>query len=144
MSEYTKKNNMHRVEIHLSEEEYQMLKKQQEFLMYSSATQVIRKYIRTGYCYRFDMSGLYEFSTQISRIGNNINQMAKIANETYSITPYQIEKIQKQMDEIEDLVREATLQKWKIIEAIEHENWSEDIYGYYENYKNQKQRESSN
>lgn len=144
MSDNIKENKTHRVEIHLSEEEYQMLKKQQEFLMYPSAAQVIRKYIRTGYCYRFDMSGLYEFATQISHIGNNINQIAKIANETYSITPYQIESVKSRLDEIEEIVREASLQKWKIIKAKETENWSEDIDGDYQNYKNQMQHKSSN
>lgn len=79
-------------EIHLkiSEEEYSMLKQQQDFLKYSSVSQVIRAYIHSGHCYRFDMSGLYDFSTQISRVGNNINQIAAAVNETYSVTPYQI------------------------------------------------------
>ena len=69
-------------EIHLriTEEEYQMLLQQRDFLKYSSIAQVLRAYIHSGHCYRFDMSGLYDFSTQISRVGNNINQIAHVVN----------------------------------------------------------------
>ena len=69
-------------EIHLriTEEEYQMLLQQRDFLKYSSIAQVLRAYIHSGHCYRFDMSGLYDFSTQISRVGNNINQIAHWTN----------------------------------------------------------------
>ena len=57
-----------------------MLLQQRDFLKYSSIAQVLRAYIHSGHCYRFDMSGLYDFSTQISRVGNNINQIARSVN----------------------------------------------------------------
>ena len=84
-------------EIHLriSEDEYHMLLMQRDFLKYSSISQVLRAYIHSGHCYRFDMSGFYEFSTQISRVGNNINQIAAVVNETYSVTPLSDENASK-------------------------------------------------
>ena len=84
-------------EIHLriTEEEYQMLLQQRDFLKYSSIAQVLRAYIHSGHCYRFDMSGLYDFSTQISRVGNNINQIAAVVNETYFIRCFLIHKVVK-------------------------------------------------
>ena len=84
-------------EIHLriTEEEYQMLLQQRDFLKYSSIAQVLRAYIHSGHCYRFDMSGLYDFSTQISRVGNNINQIAAVVNETYVIRCFLIHKVVK-------------------------------------------------
>lgn len=125
-------------EIHLriTEEEYQMLLQQRDFLKYSSISQVLRAYIHSGHCYRFDMSGLYDFSTQISRVGNNINQIAAVANEAYSVTPYQIKMLQNQMSEIQDIVKEATKQKMKIIKFKENENWVGDIDGNYQDHKN--------
>lgn len=124
-------------EIHLriTEEEYQMLLQQRDFLKYSSISQVLRAYIHSGHCYRFDMSGLYDFSTQISRVGNNINQIAAVVNETYSVTPYQMKMLQSQMTEIQEFVKKASEEKFKIIKFKEKENWAGDIDGDYKNHK---------
>lgn len=124
-------------EIHLriTEEEYQMLLQQRDFLKYSSIAQVLRAYIHSGHCYRFDMSGLYDFSTQISRVGNNINQIAAVVNETYSVTPYQMKMLQSQMTEIQEFVKKASEEKFKIIKFKEKENWADDIDGDYKNHK---------
>ena len=124
-------------EIHLriTEEEYQMLLQQRDFLKYYSIAQVLRAYIHSGHCYRFDMSGLYDFSTQISRVGNNINQIAAVVNETYSVTPYQMKMLQSQMTEIQGIVKKASEEKFKIIKFKEKENWAGDIDGDYKNHK---------
>ena len=124
-------------EIHLriTEEEYQMLLQQRDFLKYSSIAQVLRAYIHSGHCYRFDMSGLYDFLTQISRVGNNINQIASVVNETYSVTPYQMKQLQSQMTEIKEIVKKASEEKFKIIKFKEKENWAGDIDGDYKNHK---------
>ena len=124
-------------EIHLriTEEEYQMLLQQRDFLKYSSISQVLRAYIHSCHCYRFDMSGLYDFSTQISRVGNNINQIAAVVNETYSVTPYQMKMLQSQMTEIQGIVKKASEEKFKIIKFKEKENWAGDIDGDYKNHK---------
>ena len=123
-------------EIHLriTEEEYQMLLQQRDFLKYSSIAQVLRAYIHSGHCYRFDMSGLYDFSTQISRVGNNINQIAAVVNETYSVTPYQMKMLQSQMTN-QEFVKKASEEKFKIIKFKEKENWAGDIDGDYKNHK---------
>jgi len=124
-------------EIHLriSEEEYHMLLMQRDFLKYSSISQVLRAYIHSGHCYRFDMSSFYEFSTQISRVGNNINQIAAVVNETYSVTPYQMKMLQKQMSEVQEIVKTATKENMKIIKFKENENWAGDINGDCKNHK---------
>ncbi len=124
-------------EIHLriSEEEYHMLLMQRDFLKYSSISQVLRAYIHSGHCYRFDMSSFYEFSTQISRVGNNINQIAAVVNETYSVTPYQMKMLQKQMSEVQEIVKTATKENMKIIKFKENENRAGDINGDCKNHK---------
>ena len=115
-------------EIHLriSEEEYHMLLMQRDFLKYSSISQVLRAYIHSGHCYRFDMSSFYEFSTQISRVGNNINQIA---------APYQMKMLQKQMSEVQEIVKTATKENMKIIKFKENENRAGDINGDCKNHK---------
>lgn len=129
------RKNTRRIEFYVDENEYQMLLQQKEFLKYSSFTQVLKAYIHSGHCYRFDMSGLYDFSTQISRVGNNINQIASVVNETYSVTPYQMKMLQKQMSEVQEIVKKASEEKFKIIKFKEKENWAGEINGDYENHK---------
>lgn len=133
-------------EIHLriSEEEYHMLLMQRDFLKYSSISQVLRAYIHSGHCYRFDMSGFYDFSTQISRVGNNINQIAAVVNETYSVTPYQMKMLQKQMSEVQEIVKTAAKENMKIIKFKENENWAGDINGDYKNHKSKGQPKCRN
>lgn len=130
MSEKTKE-----IHLRISEEEYHMLLMQRDFLKYSSISQVLRAYIHSGHCYRFDMSGFYDFSTQISRVGNNINQIAAVVNETYSVTPYQMKMLQKQMAEVQEIVKTAAKENMKIIKFKENENWAGDIHGDYKNHK---------
>lgn len=96
---------------------------------------VLRAYIHSGHCYRFDMSDLYDFSTQISRVGNNINQITTIVNETYSATPYQMKMLQNQMTEIQGIVKKASEEKFKIIKFKEKANWAGEINGDYKNHK---------
>lgn len=129
------RKNTRRLEFYVDENEYQMLLQQKEFLKYSSITQVLKAYIHSGHCYRFDMSGLYDFSTQISRVGNNINQIAAVVNETYTVTPYQMKMLQSQMTEIQKIVKKASEEKFKIIKFKEKENWAGDIDGDYKNHK---------
>lgn len=130
MSEKTKE-----IHLRISGEEYHMLLMQRDFLKYSSISQVLRAYIHSGHCYRFDMSGFYDFSTQISRVGNNINQIAAVVNETYSVTPYQMKMLQKQMSEVQEIVKTAAKENMKIIKFKENENWAGDINGDYKNHK---------
>ena len=45
----------------------------------------IRKMALDGLCVHLDLKDIREFTEQVSRIGNNLNQYAKRANETSSI-----------------------------------------------------------
>lgn len=101
----------HRIFVRLSKEEYEELLRQKEFLGCTTYAQVIRNYIRNGVCYCFDYDGLFETATQISRIGNNINQIAKAVNETRDITPSQIIFLKKYMEQIEQILGDAIAEK---------------------------------
>ena len=62
-----------------------------------------------------DYGGLYEVATQISRIGNNINQIAKITNETRSILPSQIDDVKEDLEKIEKIIDSEIKKNAKLI-----------------------------
>ena len=90
-------NNTRRLDLMVTEEEYQELIRQKEFLKLPSYSSLIRMYINNAVCFSINFDGLFEISTQIARIGNNINQVARVANESHSVSDYQIEILQKEM-----------------------------------------------
>ena len=70
----------------------------------------IRQLIVESFLYDIDYSELREMNTQLARIGNNINQIAKRINETRSIYQTDINEIKKEMEKIWQL-QESMLSK---------------------------------
>lgn len=97
------KRDIH-VTLLLSKAEYDEMKNQMKFLEISSNNKLLRSFLYDGLCFKVDYSGLYEVATQISRIGNNINQIAKVANETGEVHPSQINDVKEQLAKIEKIV----------------------------------------
>ena len=64
----------------------------------------MRMYIRSGIAYHFDYSALSDCLTQLGRIGNNINQIAKVANATKSVSRADVEMLKVYLNDIEDLL----------------------------------------
>ncbi len=60
----------------------------------------IRKLIVESALYDVDFREFREIGTQLARIGNNINQIAKRINETRSIYQTDIDEIKKEFKEI--------------------------------------------
>lgn len=56
----------------------------------------IRKMAMDGLCVQLDLKDIRNFTEQISRIGNNLNQYAKQANATGSIYAQDIEYLRRQ------------------------------------------------
>ena len=56
----------------------------------------IRKMAMDGLCIHLDLKDIREFTEQISRIGNNLNQYARQANATGSIYEQDIQYLQEQ------------------------------------------------
>ena len=99
----------------LSKTEYEEMKNQMKFLEISSNNKLLRSYIYDGLCFKVDYGGIYEVATQISRIGNNINQIAKIANETRSILPSQIDDVKEDLEKIEKIIDSEIKRSAKLI-----------------------------
>lgn len=56
----------------------------------------IRKMSLDGLCVQLDLKDIREFTEQVSRIGNNLNQYANVANATGSIYAQDIAYLRKQ------------------------------------------------
>jgi hypothetical protein len=96
------KNNYHELHIRIDESELRILKKYKLFFETNSFSKIIRSFIRDGFCIKIDYSADLEVATQIARIGNNINQIAKVANESGTITQEQIKQLNDEMTKVED------------------------------------------
>lgn len=98
------KNNYHELHIRIDESELRTLKKYKLFFETNSFSKIIRSFIRDGFCIKIDYSADLEVATQIARIGNNINQIAKVANESGTITQEQIKQLNDEMTKVEDRI----------------------------------------
>ena len=67
----------------------------------------IRKMAIDGYVIRLDTSDLREISRLLSINSNNLNQIAKRANETGSIYIKDINELKDQQEEIQDALRKV-------------------------------------
>lgn len=56
----------------------------------------IRKMSLDGLCVQLDLKDIRDFTEQVSRIGNNLNQYAKVANTTGSIYAQDIAYLREQ------------------------------------------------
>ena len=78
------------------------------------------------------MTSDFEISTQIARIGNNINQIARVANESQTVTDYQVELLQNEMKALEDKIAEISNSKTELTKYIARETT-----GVYKNGNNE-------
>lgn len=120
------KKDDYEIHLHFNEAEYREIQKQKEFLGYKTYAQLFRSYVHTNVCYSIDYDGLFELATQLSRIGTNINQIAKVANETQSVTAEQVNLLRKHMTEIDKILDKAFKEQTRIRKRISTEFWLED------------------
>ena len=118
-------------EIHLilTEEEYTELMKKKEAMGFKTYSSVIRMFIRYGICVSVDFDPFYENATQIARVGNNINQIAKAVNESKDITKYQVELLQKHMNKLEQIFNDFVDDKIKLVKYISEDRFRGDDIG---------------
>ncbi len=63
-------------------------------------SEYIRGMVLNGYCITFDTENIKGLIHELRKIGNNLNQYAKKANETGSIYEADIQELQVKLDEI--------------------------------------------
>ncbi len=90
----------------VTEEERQIIEQKMELIGTQDLGVYLRRMAIYGYMIEIDMEPLNRLSVELSRTGNNINQLAKRANETGSIYGEDIEKIALDVKDIKDYLRQ--------------------------------------
>lgn len=79
---------------------------------------VFRMFIRLSVGYRFDYSNHGKVVSEINCIGQNINQIAKVANARQSVYLTDIMQLQEQVKNIEDLVNDFVINNAEVDKRI--------------------------
>lgn len=109
-------NDEKQIHLRLDNSEYEEMMRKIDFLGFRYYSSMIRMFIRYGLCISVDFDPFYENATQISRVGNSINQIARAVNSTHDVTPEQIELLQKHMARLDKIFNDFTNDKIKLIE----------------------------
>lgn len=94
-----------RLGIRLTEEEENLIRERMKDSGIDNLSAYIREMALNGYMINVDVTDVKEMCRLLSRYGNNINQIAKRANESGVVNPSDIHSIQSQMDEMFQLMR---------------------------------------
>lgn len=93
-----------RVYFYLSDEELSKLNDRLEHYNSSNRSEFIRDSVLNNYIIINDDTNLRELVYEVNRIGNNINQLTKLANQNKEIQSEEIKWLKKQVEEIRSLV----------------------------------------
>lgn len=86
------------MKFHVSPEEYDLIHSKMEQCGSSCTAAYLRKMAIDGHIIKLDMPELQEISTLLRRSSNNINQIAKRANETRRLYDTDVEEIQRSQE----------------------------------------------
>ena len=86
--------------LRLTEEEAYILQEKWKESGMQSRNAFLRHLIIYGFVYDVDYSDLRDYNTQLSRIGNNLNQIAKRANESGQTSNSDLKKAKELREEI--------------------------------------------
>lgn len=97
MKNRTRKNEL---KIFLSDDEKQILEQKWKLSGMKSRSAFIRHLILYGYVYDVDYSFLREYNSNLARIGNILNQIARRINSTGNIYDDDIKEVKELMENI--------------------------------------------
>lgn len=102
MDKHRNKNRSRKygIVIHLSEDEKYILDEKTKCSNMTSRAAFIRHLILYGYVYDIDYSELQEYNAALSKIGNNLNQIAKRMNATGSVYQADVNEVKELMQKI--------------------------------------------
>ncbi len=93
-----------RLTVRLTEHEKEILYRQ----MKRAGNRNVSDFIMTAACTHrstvIDTSPILEIKGELSRIGNNVNQIAKVANTTHSIFAEDVEKLKGELNAVREVV----------------------------------------
>ncbi|MBR8673897.1 plasmid mobilization relaxosome protein MobC [Lactococcus lactis subsp. lactis] len=101
-----KRTRSHQRLIRFNDEENDYINAKVEASPFNNFQNFARILLITGEVHFTDYSELKALNYEVNRIGNNINQLAKLAHEFQEISPADIQKLQTQMTNLTALVSE--------------------------------------
>ena len=105
MSVNRKRKN--RVEVRFSDEEHDVLQQRMSHVKMQNMQAYLRKMALTGYILRLDNSEVRETLRLLATATNNINQLAKRANETRSIYAGDMMHLREEVNNLREQVSDA-------------------------------------
>ena len=97
------RNNV--VYLRLSDDEYRILLEKCKLSKHRNVSDYLRQQIVEDIVYYIDYKYLRKYNYQLGKIGTNINQIAKKANETGYIYVSEIKVLQRQQEELINLMK---------------------------------------
>ena len=88
----------------ITEDEYVAAHNQVDYFGFGSVNDLIRAYIQTALCFRFDYDKFFDVAEKISAVGDKINQIAKEVNSMMVVTGEQIKMLNCYMQELDKIM----------------------------------------
>ena len=89
-----------KLEFYVTQDEQEIIRQKMERYGCTNLSAYLRKMAIDGYVISLDLPELREVSSLLRRSSNNINQIAKRANETRRVYDEDLKEIQKKQDEL--------------------------------------------
>lgn len=112
MANRVRKNEL---KVYLSDEEQEIIDKKIEESGIKNKSAYVRKMLCDGAIINVDLSIIKEHNIQISRIGNNLNQITKQLNGLNYISPEDVKRVENMSKEIKKMQREILLNFQELI-----------------------------
>lgn len=94
------RERQHELKIYLSTDEQYVLEQKFKISGMKSKSAFIRHLILYGYVYDVNYEHLREYNTLLSRIGNNLNQIAKRINQTGNLYEADVKEVKELMNQV--------------------------------------------
>lgn len=92
------------LKVRVTEEENKMIREKMALIPTRNFNSYAIKMLVDGYIIKYDFKELKSLTGQLGKIGSNINQIAKRANETRYISPKDIKDVLRMLHEIQVLL----------------------------------------
>jgi hypothetical protein len=103
----TKRTRNRHLSLMLSDEEFEFFKQQKDRSGVSNYTDFLMKVVSQSQVISVDTRPLLALAEQVSKIGVNVNQVAKIANITRSVFEDDVRLLQEKIYEMDGLINSA-------------------------------------
>lgn len=93
-----KKNQI--IKVRVTPEEKALIEERMQKMQIINLSAFVRKMLLNGLCVKLDLKDIRDLSYQVNRLGNNLNQYAKWANETGAVYAKNMETLKEMFEEV--------------------------------------------